>query len=88
MYLLQIKPELRKVFSKLEKRNPKQLRIIFRKVDEILENPHRYKNLRRPLNSWKRIHIDRNFVLTFSIDEINKKVILEDYDHHDRIYLK
>ena len=86
MYSLYIKPELSKLFEKLSKKNKAQLEIIFSKVDEILENPHRYKNLRAPLNNWKRVHIDTHFVLTFSIDEVNKRVILEDYDHHDKIY--
>ena len=86
MYSLAVKPELEKVFDKLSKKSPKQLEIIFKKVDEILENPHRYKNLRAPLNAWKRVHIDAHFVLAYSVDEVNKKVVLEDYDHHDRIY--
>ena len=55
-------------------------------MEEIVEDPHRYKNLRVPLNNWKRVHIDRHFILTFSIDEKTKTVILEDYEHHDKIY--
>ena len=35
---------------------------------------------------WKRVHIDKHFVLIFSVDEENKIVALEDYDHHDKIY--
>ena len=65
---------------------PKQAETIAKKSEEIVINPHRYKNLKSPLNHWKRIHIDRYFVLTFSIDEDTKTVILEDYDHHDNIY--
>jgi len=57
-----------------------------KKSQEIVINPHRYKNLRAPLNHWKRVHIDNHFVLTFSIDEDRKTIILEDYDHHDNIY--
>jgi hypothetical protein len=54
MYKLEIKEELRKLFTKLAKKNPKQMWIIKRKTDEIRENPHRYKNLRAPLNDFKR----------------------------------
>ena len=86
MYSLDIKPELMKKLEKLSKKNKKQVEIILKKADEIVINPHRYKNLRLPLNRWKRIHIDKHFVLTFSIDEETKTVILEDYDHHDVIY--
>ena len=86
MYNLKIKPDLEKTLQKLTKKNKKQVEIILRKVDEILENPHRYKNLRAPLNDWKRVHVDKHFVLTFSIDEESKSVTLEDYEHHDNIY--
>ncbi len=86
MYSVQTRPDLDKIFLKLSKKNPKQLEIIYKKVEEVVENPHRYKNLRAPLSHWKRIHIDKHFVLIFSIDETSKTVILEDYDHHDKIY--
>jgi len=86
MYTLKIKPDLEKTLKKLAKRNRKQLEMILKKIDEILENPHRYKNLRVPLNDWKRVHVDKHFVLIFSIDEESKSVTLEDYDHHDNIY--
>jgi YafQ family addiction module toxin component len=86
MYNLIIKEELDIKFEKLAKKNKKQLDIISSKVAEILENPHRYKNLRAPMNHLKRVHIDKHFVLVFSIDEKSKTVILEDYNHHDNIY--
>jgi|GEM_PF-5768083 GTP-binding protein EngB required for normal cell division len=49
------------------KKNKKQVEIILNKVDKILENSHWYKNLRAPLNKWKRVHKDRHFVLVFSV---------------------
>ena len=86
MYTLQIRPSLRKKLEKLGKKNPKQAEIIAKKSEEIIVNPDRYKNLRAPLNNWKRVHIDKHFVLAFSVNEGSKTVILEDYDHHDNIY--
>ena len=86
MYTLKIKPGLEKTLKKLAKKNRVQVEIIFKKVEEILANPHRYKNLRTPLNDWKRVHVDKHFVLLFSVDEESKSVTLEDYDHHDNIY--
>ncbi len=86
MYSIDTSQNIDKIFLKLSKKNPKQMKIIYKKVEEIVENPHRYKNLRAPLNEWKRVHIDKHFVLAFSIDEEAKTVILEDYDHHDKIY--
>lgn len=86
MYSLDIDSELIKKLDKLRKKNKKQVEIILKKAEEILRNPHRYKNLKSPLNHWKRVHIDNHFVLTFSINEKIKIVTLEDYEHHDRIY--
>ncbi len=88
MYGVDPRPHLDKIFLKLSKKNPEQLKIIYKKVEEIVENPYRYKNLRAPLNYWKGVHIDKHFVLTFSVDENSKTVTLEDYDHHDHIYNK
>lgn len=86
MYNLKIRAELDSKFEKLAKKNKKQLEIILTKVDEIIQDPHRYKNLRAPMNHLKRVHIDKHFVLVFSVDEEAKTVTLEDYDHHDNIY--
>jgi len=68
MYNLDIRPSLKKKLIKLGTGNPKQAEIIAKKSEEIVIDPHRYKNLKAPFNNWKRIHIDRHFVLTFSID--------------------
>lgn len=86
MYNLSIRPSLKKKLIKLGVKSPKQAEIIAKKSEGIVIDPHRYKNLKTPLNTWKRVHIDRHFVLTFSIDEDKKTVILEDYDHHKKIY--
>ena len=86
MYSIDIRPSLSKKLTKLAKKNLKQAEIIAKKVEEIVQNPHRYTNLRPPLQDLKRVHIDKHFVLTFSIDEENQTIILEDFDHHDNIY--
>lgn len=84
MHLLEIRKSVEKSFLKLSKKNPKQFEIIKNKINEILENPYHYKNLRKPLQNLRRIHIDKSFVILFSIK--NNKIIIEDYGHHDRIY--
>jgi YafQ family addiction module toxin component len=86
MYNIKISPRLDEIIQKLEKKNRKQVEIILKKAGEIAENPHRYKNLRAPLNNLKRVHVDKHFVLVFFIDEESESVILENYDHHDNIY--
>jgi YafQ family addiction module toxin component len=86
MYRIKISPGLDEIIKKLDKKNRKQVEIILKKAGEIAENPNRYKNLRAPLNNLKRVHVDKHFVLIFSVDEESKVVTLENYDHHDNIY--
>nr|MBI4157038.1 hypothetical protein [Candidatus Woesearchaeota archaeon] len=86
MYSLGIKPEHDKKLSKLLKKNKKQYEIIMKKVQDIIQNPQHYKNFRSPLQFLREVHIDKHFVLTFSVDEGKKSVTLEDYDHHNRIF--
>ncbi len=86
MYSLNIKPELDRKLAKLFKKNRKQYEIIMKKAGEIIQNPQHYKNLRAPLQYLKEVHIDKHFVLTFSVDENTKTITLEDYDHHDNIF--
>lgn len=85
-YNLEIREHLNKVFKKLRKRDKKKLEIIDKKVAEILENPYRYKTLRAPLQNKRRVHINKNFVLIHSIDEKKEAVVIEEYEHHDKVY--
>lgn len=85
-YALDIPEHLDKIFQKLSKKDRKQLEIINKKVNEVLENPQHYKSLRGDMHGALRVHIHKSFVLTFEIDEKNKVVRLLDYDHHDNIY--
>lgn len=86
MYSYELRKSVEKIFFKLAKKNPNQLLIIEKKIEEIRQNPQHYKNLRKPLQHLKRVHIDKSFVLVFSVDENKKHIIIEDYDHHDNIY--
>ena len=73
MYDLDIKPEADKIFKKLAKKNPYQLKIIDKKLTEIRSNPnHDYKFLRNPLQTFNRVHIDKHFVLIFKRDHTHK----------------
>ena len=60
--------------------------LIDRKVQEILDNPYRFKPLRKPLQNKRRVHIGRSFVLIYEVHEDEKIVTLLDFDHHDNIY--
>ena len=86
MYQLQISDNLDKIFSKLSKKNKKQLQIINKKIQQILVNPYHFKPLRGDMHGARRVHIDKSFVLTYEINEDTKVVKLLDFDHHDKIY--
>jgi len=86
MYHLQVKESLDKKFKKLSKKDKETLRIIKRKVDDILADPYRYKPLRKPLQNKRRVHVAGSFVLVYEINENEKTVTLIDFDHHDNIY--
>ncbi len=90
MYSIKIKPSLDKTLQKLVKKDREQYEMIMKKAAELAtcdsNTIQHYKNLRAPLNHLKRAHIIKSFVLTFSIDERNRIITLENYDHHDNIY--
>ncbi len=85
MYALEARDHVDKIFRKLARRNPDQTKAMGRKIGEILEDPHRFKPLHFPLAGMRRVHFG-NFVLLFSVDEERKTVVIEDYEHHDRVY--
>lgn len=86
VYDLYVKPEADSIFKKLAKKNPVQLKIIHHKITEIRESPFGYKFLRKPLQGFNRVHIDKHFVLLFKIDHESKMVDVYYYDHHDYVY--
>ena len=78
------KKQLKKVKDKQSQNNIKS------KIKEIAitveSNPDYYKNLKKPMQEYKRTHVNNSFVLIFRIDEENKKLIFFDYAHHDGAY--
>ncbi len=85
MYQLAIKEGLDKKFKKLQQKNKELLRLINRKVQDILVDPHRFKPLRKPLQNKRRVHVGGVFVLVYEVNEGEKLVTLLDFDHHDNI---
>lgn len=86
VYNLEIREHLHKVFKKLSKKDRRKLEIINKKVKEILDKPYHYKPLSAPLQNKRRVHINKSFVLIYSVDERKGCVILEEYAHHDEVY--
>lgn len=86
-YQPEIKPHLQRILRKLVKKNQQMSLAIRDKMEEIVQNPHHYTPLGNVMSGKRRVHFG-SFVLVFSIDEECKRVVFEDFDHHDKIYLK
>ena len=83
-----IEQDLKKILKKLQKKDRDVYSALMNKMQEILscEDINHYKNLRRPLQQLKRVHIKGPFVLVFRYLEREDKVVFYDFDHHDNIY--
>ncbi|HIH31897.1 TPA: addiction module toxin RelE [Candidatus Woesearchaeota archaeon] len=90
MHKFSIEEGLRKTLNKLFKKDRVTYEILMKKIEEILSNNDisHYKNLRSPLQDFKRVHVRGPFILTFKYVESEDKIIFYDFDHHDYIYRK
>lgn len=89
MYNSEYSDKLRKILEKLSKKNKIIYEQILNKISEIIncEDAEHYKNLRYDLKEFKGVHVG-HFVLVFKHNKNNKLISFEDFDHHDKIYLK
>ena len=74
--------------NKVYKKNRKLYEATMKKIEDIAENPHHYKSLRYDLKGRRRVHIEKSFVLTFKIDELEKRVTFLDLCHHEVVNLQ
>lgn len=83
-----IKPSLRKVLNKLSKKDKETSEQVLNKISEITNSKDidHYKNLRKPLQHLKRVHIKGHFVLTFRYIESEDKIVFYNFGHHDEVY--
>ena len=83
-----IEEDLKKTLSKIFKKDKVLYNTIMKKIEEILtcEDVNHYKNLRKPLQDFKRVHIKSSFVLTFKYISSEDKVVFYKLGHHDDIY--
>ena len=67
MYVLEIKEGVDRTFRKMAKKDRSRLKAVEAKVKEVLEDPHRFKPLRSPMQDRRRVHVGP-FVLVYEID--------------------
>jgi len=75
------------VLKKLKKKDPPLFRAAQKKILQISQlnkgEMQYFKNLRVPLNQYKRVHIG-SFVLMFRIEE--NTIFFDKFGHHNKIY--
>jgi len=90
MFDFDLSDELKIIIRKLVTKDKRKVMIINKKIKEIIDNDHKsidtYKNLKYSLKKFKRVHIDKHFVLTFNVDKENNFILFVDFDHHDTVY--
>ena len=86
MYNYEIIPSLQRTLNKLSKKDKKTYEVVMKKIEEIIQNPQHYKPLKYDLAGEKRVHIMKNFVLKFEVDESTKSISFIFFGHHDEAY--
>jgi len=88
MHKFSFEEKLQKILVVLQKKDKITYEALMSKAEEVIncEDVNHYKNLRAPLQQFKRVHINKNFVLTFKYTPAEDKIEFFDFDHHDNIY--
>ena len=85
MYSLEVKEGVDRTFARMARKDRARLGAVAEKVAEILEDSHRFKPLRAPMQNKRRVHVGP-FVLVYEVDEERKVAVLLDFEHHDTVY--
>ena len=92
MFSFDITDELRLVLAKLAKKDRLRAAIVYKKIEQIISCDEKaidhYKNLRNDLSDFKRVHIDKSFVLMFRVSKKDMHIIFIKLKHHDNVYRK
>ena len=80
--------KFRKKLSIFFKKDKRRYKITMKKIEEITvsEKIDHYKNLRKPLQDYKRIKISAHFVILFKYEKGKDSIYFFDLDHRDNIY--
>ena len=90
MFTYDITDVLRKKLKKLARKDRILAQAFYRKLQEVInrdeEAINSYKNLKSPMNEFKRIHLTDNYILLFKVEK--KHIVFVDVKHWDYIYGK
>jgi len=79
---------LKSKLRKLRKRDKKAFNAVMSKIGQVVSSPdvEHYKNLRKPLQRFKRVHVAASFVLVFKYLKSKDLVEFYEFEHHDKVY--
>jgi len=92
MFEFDIEENLKKKLKILSKKDKILVKIFKKKLLEIInldkETITTYKNLKSPLNEFKRIHLTDNYILLFEVNINKNKILFVEISHWDNVYKK
>ena len=90
MFTYDISELLKNKLEKIGSKNKVLASIFYKKLKEIISRDNKtintYKNLKSPLNNYKRIHLTDNYILLFRVEE--EHIVFIDIRHRDFAYKK
>ncbi len=91
MFSYALSDKLKTIVSTLVKKDKPRAEQLHKKIKEVIlrdnETIEFYKNLRSPMQEYKRVQIG-HFVLTFKVFKEKNFILFDDFDHHDNVYKK
>ena len=89
MYNFKVSDELNEIMKKLSKKDKPLHEQLLKKMNELVNSYdlEHYKNLKYDMKDSKRVHIG-HFVLVFQFNKAANTINFDDFDHHDKIYVK
>ncbi len=84
----ELHPQLDDILKKLSKKDKSLSLMVLNKINEIItsQDIEHYKNLRWPLEKYKRVHISKRYVLIFRYYKKENVILFRYFDHRDFIY--
>jgi len=84
-YDIKIDPKLEELMGKIKRKDKSLHERVMKKILKLAENPKQGKPLRNILKGRWRVQIGP-FVLVYTIDENQHKVVFLEFEHHDKAY--
>jgi mRNA-degrading endonuclease YafQ of YafQ-DinJ toxin-antitoxin module len=90
MFDFDVSDELKFVIKRLIKKDKKRLMILNKKIKEVINNDSetidRYKNCKYDQKEYKRVHIDKSFILLFKVTKEKSHILFIKLGHHEDIF--